>query len=139
MKMTKVLSALFLALALFLTGCTFNPLRLQGGGGVVPTATSVPPVVTPAAVKQAAQPMPSPTGTAALPQARAQVCTGFETGALNVRRCPGAECWVIFALSEGEEVVLSGDKTTTDDGAKWVRITRPTEGWVNAKYLCGDE
>ena len=65
-----------------------------------------------------------------------QVCTGWEPGMLNVRSCPGVECWVQNFLREGEVVYVSPTEAVTRDGGRWVWIHMPTEGWVNLRYLC---
>jgi len=67
---------------------------------------------------------------------RAMVCTGYATGALNVRACPGIQCWAFFTLAEGRSVTLDGQTSQAEDGATWAHITQPVDGWVNGKYLC---
>ncbi len=68
-----------------------------------------------------------------------EVCTGYETGALNVRVCPGTECWVKHVLDEGTPVTVSPTPVPARDGGWWVRVISPVEGWVNLKYLCGEK
>ena len=65
-----------------------------------------------------------------------QVCTGYPTGALNVRACPGVQCWAFFVVDEGRTVAVDGVTETAEDGATWAHLIRPVDGWVNEKYLC---
>ncbi|HID85697.1 MAG TPA: SH3 domain-containing protein [Anaerolineales bacterium] len=81
-------------------------------------------------------PAPFPTPTVGSETRQAVVCTGYGEGALNVRTCPGVGCWAFFPLYEGQVVTLDGQTAHTQDGATWVHLTQPVEGWVNARYLC---
>lgn len=72
-------------------------------------------------------------------QKQAVVCTGYDEGALNVRVCPGIGCWAFVPLYEGQTVTLDGQTAQTEDGATWVHITQPVDGWVNARYLCNGD
>ena len=94
-----------------------------------------PPSSFRAATPTGVAPGPSPTPA---PTARHQrrVCTGYDAGALNVRACPGTNCWVLAPLYEGQVVVPDGQEARTADGATWMHIAHPVDGWVNAKYLC---
>ena len=67
---------------------------------------------------------------------QAVVCTGWAQGALNVRACPGIQCWAFFVLAEGREVTVDGKTSRAEDGATWAHIVQPVDGWVNGKYLC---
>jgi len=132
MKTKTLIIALF---TLLLTGCGssgkgFNPLGISPAGTTpTATATAAPTVLA------AASPTPVPSPT---PAERWVVCTGYADGTLNVRSCPGVQCWAHDALYEGQEVVPAGG-TATPPGAPdefWWHIVQPVEGWVRAKFLC---
>ena len=55
---------------------------------------------------------------------------------MNVRTCPGVECWVKDFLYEGEVVYVAPTEAVARDGGRWVWIHMPAEGWVNLRYLC---
>jgi len=63
----------------------------------------------------------------------------MDRGALNVRFCPGVECYAFFYLREGERVRLTPGRRVEVDGGRWVQIHHPVEGWVNEKFLCLDD
>ena len=65
----------------------------------------------------------------------ATVCTNIPDGKLNVRFEAGEKSDVRGYLAEGETVTIS-EEHQEFDGNSWVKLTRPIEGWVNAKYLC---
>ena len=121
---------LILLLALLLNACNLQaPANDEIIFGATATAQATP---SPTARANAA-----PTPTPATPgETSMQVCTGYPTGALNVRACPGVQCWAFFVLDEGRTVAVDGVTETAEDGATWAHIVRPVDGWVNARYLC---
>jgi len=126
---------LLLPLALILAACNWALYAPQ------PIGVTEAPAPTAAAATPTALPSPTPFEGRAVARGqntprRAVVCTGNPHGALNVRMCAGTECWAFFVLAEGREVILDGQEETTPDGATWVHLTRPADGWVNARYLC---
>jgi hypothetical protein len=60
---------------------------------------------------------------------------GIESGTLRVRECPGLECGEAGVLASGDQITAIGERRDVD-GATWLRITSPVEGWVNARYVC---
>ena len=125
-----------LVMALLLTACNLATLKQY-----VPLPTPTP---TEGVQRLAPTPTPFPTpraegasvSTGSNTTAKAVVCTGYPTGALNVRMCPGVQCWAFFVLDEGRVVTVDGVSEKADDGATWIHLIRPVDGWVNAKYLC---
>ena len=134
MKRKIWLPCFFILLALVLAGCNLNSLKQY-----VPLPTPTP---TEGALRLTATPSPTPraVGTSVSvgsnKRAEAVVCTGYATGALNVRACPGVQCWAFFVLAEGREVTVDGKTSRAEDGATWAHIVQPVDGWVNGKYLC---
>jgi len=120
---------------LFLAACTLADLsQFVPIPTATPTATEA--VAAAAAAEAAVTPAPFPTPTVGSETRRAVVCTGYGEGALNVRMCPGTECWAFFVLAEGQAVILDGQTARAEDGATWAHLTHPVDGWVNARYVC---
>ena len=67
-----------------------------------------------------------------------QVCTGVEDGHLRVRSNPGTTGAVLSLLEDGQLVFPNEEISEEEsaDGATWIKITDPEEGWVNKKYIC---
>jgi len=63
------------------------------------------------------------------------VCTNIPGGKLHVRFEAGDKSDVRGYLAEGEKVTISKDRQE-QDGNLWVKLSRPIEGWANAKFLC---
>ena len=99
-----------------------------------PLIPALPPQPSPTVGVSASS--PTATATPVAVERPMQVCTGYPTGALNVRMCPGVQCWAFFVLDEGRVVTVDGVTEKADDGATWIHLIRPVDGWVNAKYLC---
>lgn len=73
-----------------------------------------------------------------------QVCTNIPDGRLHVRFAAGDGSEVRGYLVEGEAVQLatsSEDQVTSQifQGSRWLRISYPIAGWVNARYVCKQE
>lgn len=78
-------------------------------------------------------PTSKPTMTkTATPATGWQVCTGLETGHLNVRAKAGSTAPVLGALSEAVSINPTGQR----DG-NWLEISAPLAGWVHSRFLCG--
>ena len=78
-------------------------------------------------------PTSKPTMTkTATPSTGWQVCTGLETGHLNVRAKAGSTAPVLGALSEAVSITPTGQR----DG-DWLEISAPLTGWVHSRFLCG--
>ena len=126
---------IIVAIAVIAAGCSQIGQPLW-----TPAAPTTP--LTPGDVKGTPAPtVPlTPTGLKGtdVPLLRARVCTKYERGALNLRTCPGTECWVVFVLREGEEVRVRSESVEVD-GTPWVMVTHPRRGWVNARYLCAGD
>ncbi len=126
--------SLLLPLALILTACNwalYAPQPIGVAEAPSPTAAAATPTVLPS---------PTPFEGRAVAQGqnatrRAVVCTGWAQGALNVRACPGVQCWAFFVLAEGQSVAVNGT-SQSEDGATWAHVVQPVDGWVNGKYLC---
>ena len=119
-----------LALTLGLWGCA------SLGEPLWTPPPSPPPTASPTRIVVRGTPTSVPlTTTPVRGTLGARVCTGFPDGALNVRACPGTECWVTFVLTEGAEVT-TGPRQARVDEATWVQIVHPRTGWVNQRYLC---
>lgn len=124
----KLLFALLL-LGLLSTACNLARYApVAKGQPLTPTLPSSPPLAPRANAASPATPAPTETSL--------RVCTGYPTGALNVRTCPGMQCWAFFVLDEGRVVAVDGATEQADDGATWAHLIRPVDGWVNARYLC---
>lgn len=63
------------------------------------------------------------------------VCTNIPGGRLHVRFDPGDDGDVRGYLAESE-MVIPGGETTQLESARWIQLSHPIVGWVNAKYLC---
>ena len=120
---------------LVLSGCTMHidPLHLA------PTATPAPTTASSIASPTAeTRGTPSPSPVTDKSEESMVVCTGYDKGALNLRACPGVQCYALATVYEGQEVrVSSRSPQTSGDGATWLYVTAPIEGWANARYLCG--
>ena len=128
--MTRLALMLF---AVWLAGCTWEPRPIFFTPTPRARATSdlQAKVQTPHPPTQT----PTPSATPERGAVSVRVCTGYPRGALNVRACPGTECAVRFILGEGMEVTATGETARVGEGS-WVRIAKPVQGWVNARYLC---
>ena len=127
MKKTWLFPLLLLALGL--AACNLNQYApVAKAQPLTPTLTLLP---SPTARANAVV-----TATSAPTATPMRVCTGYPTGALNVRMCPGTQCWAFFVLDEGRTVAVDGVTEKADDGATWLHLIRPVDGWVNARYLC---
>jgi hypothetical protein len=99
--------------------------------GIDPTATATfaltpTSTVTPR-LSRTAQPTMAPEDWS--------ICTGVESGTVNVRSCAGTSCSSIAVLEEGR-AVMPGSIQEVSAGSRWVLITTPVQGWMNANYLC---
>jgi len=87
--------------------------------------------------EQAQSTTPAPTSkptmkNPAVPATGWQVCTGLETGHLNVRAKAGSTAPVLGALSEAVSITPTGQRNSD-----WLEISAPSAGWVHYCYLCG--
>ena len=87
--------------------------------------------------EQAQSTTPAPTSKStmtktATPATRWQVCTGLETGHLNVRAKAGSTASVLGALSEAVSITPTGQRNSD-----WLEISAPLAGWVHSRYICG--
>jgi ABC-type transport system substrate-binding protein len=57
-------------------------------------------------------------------------------GLVRVRDCPGLDCREITILPAG--TVLNLVETVTGEAGTWAQIAYPVEGWLNARYICGE-
>ena len=77
-------------------------------------------------------PTSKPPMTKTATPATGWVCTGLETGHLNVRAKAGSTAPVLGALSEAVSITPTGQR----DG-DWLEISAPLAGWVHSRFLCG--
>ncbi len=56
-------------------------------------------------------------------------------GRLRVRECAGLECQEAGIVAAGDLLAFTGERQVVD-GATWLRIERPIQGWINARYVC---
>ena len=63
------------------------------------------------------------------------VCTNIPAGRLHVRFDPGDDGEVRGYLEEGE-MVIPGEEMMQMESGRWIKLSHPIVGWVNAKYLC---
>lgn len=98
----------------------------------------------PVSIASATPPAPLPTGTdvpaSAQPKitpAGAMVCfqNDIVDGRLRVRECAGLECQEAGIVAAGDLLAFTGERQVVD-GATWLRIERPLQGWINARYVC---
>lgn len=127
---------LALAAALIIYGCSSAPGQLELMDyvpGIEPTPTNtLAPISTGTSTV-------TPTNTQTpKPSHEWTICTGIERGYLNVRACAGTMCPAVAVLREGRAVTGPGLTQTLPSGS-WVMITDPTDGWINAKYICKDK
>lgn len=125
------LSLLFLLVVGFISSCSgFDPQEYVPGS-YTPTPVSFLVRETPSAV------LPSPTEPIITPTmvGTMTVCTNAPGGRLNVRFAPGEINDVRGYLVESETVTLDGLSEELN-GAIWVKLSHPVEGWVNSHYLC---
>jgi hypothetical protein len=59
------------------------------------------------------------------------VCTGLETGHLNVRASAAPTAAVLDALSEAVPVTPTGQRN-----GDWLEIRAPLAGWVHSNFIC---
>jgi uncharacterized protein YgiM (DUF1202 family) len=111
----KPITTLFL-LQLFLSlACSTSQAALEA----VPTPSAVPPSPSPSA---------SPTRLPAK-----TICAEH----LNFRSEPGIQAPIFAVLKQNQQVTLTGQRETTDDGATWVEAQANGQtGWLNLNYLC---
>jgi len=58
-------------------------------------------------------------------------------GNLRVRECPGLSCGEIDVIENDTLVQVTGERRDVD-GATWLRITAPINGWVSSKFICNE-
>ena len=123
---------LLIMLTFLLNGCSgFDPQAFVPG--LESTATTTP---VPAPAPEVSVTVTNPATVAVeLVENAATVCTNIPGGKLNVRFEAGEKSDVRGYLAEGEIVTISAERQEFDRNI-WVKLTRPIEGWVNAKYLC---
>lgn len=125
-----------LLLALVLASCNDMQAYVPGLEPVETLAgiTAAVATETPTATPSPAEAAPATSTAAAKPGW--QVCTGVERGTVNVRACAGMGCGVVMVLEEGRAVRLSGVDDVQPGSGRWLMITSPREGWINANYVC---
>ena len=90
--------------------------------------TQMPPTLVAAA---------SPTLSASPLPVTGIVCFegNIESGNLRVRECPGLACGEVGLLTNGDQITSTGERKDSD-GAIWLRLTAPINGWANSRYIC---
>lgn len=107
----------------------------------VPVAIASPTLTAPAVLPQvasAAAPSPAldalPGGDVAV--RAGEICfDGIAGGSLRVRECPGLDCREAGILAGGDRIAVTGERKDVD-GTTWLRITKPLDGWISARYAC---
>jgi hypothetical protein len=113
--------------------------------------TATPPPATETATLESAA-TAVPAGTAVKPDAPALdttltpdagtpdsfiVCFANDyDGLVRVRECPGVGCREIAILPAGTALNLV--ETVSSETGTWAQINTPIQGWLNARYICGD-
>lgn len=125
------LSLLFLPIVAFISSCSGFDAQEYVPGLYTPTPALLLAQETSSAVLPApTEPVKAPTIVATM-----TVCTNVPGGRLNVRFVPGESSDVRGYLVESETVTLDGLSEELN-GAIWVKLSHPIEGWVNSHYLC---
>lgn len=118
--LSPLVPALLLVVAL--AGC---------GGSTEPDDDPVASPTPTATASPTAEPTPSPTPAVAT----ASVVFVAEDDQLNVRAEPGPQSEVVGTLDPTATGIELTDNEEIVDGDRWVEISAPTEGWVNATFL----
>lgn len=110
---------------------TLAGLACQSSVLGVPVATPTPEATV------TSSPAPTATVTSAHALRSGSVCfqEDIANGTLRIRECPGLACREVGILGSGDWVAATGERKDID-GATWMRIASPVEGWVNSRYVC---
>lgn len=138
MKKAKTIVAIII-LTLVLSACKTRVFGIEIGlqtptpqtSSASVSHTQTPPTLAPAV---------SPTSSASPLPAAGIVCFdgNIESGNLRVRECPGLACGEIGLLTNGDQITSTGERKESD-GASWLRLTAPIDGWANSRYICQSE
>ena len=138
MKKAKTIVAIII-LTLVLSACKTRVFGIEIGlqtptpqtSSASVSHTQTPPTLAPAV---------SPTSSASPLPVAGIVCFdgNIESGNLRVRECPGLACGEIGLLTNGDQITSTGERKDSD-GASWLRLTAPIDGWANGRYICQSE
>ena len=129
MKVKTIL--LFIILIALIGACAgFDPQAFVPG---IHTSTPLPSQETP--TLEVVEVVHAITVTGEIVEISLKVCTNVTGGKLHVRIAPGDTSDVRGYLLDGEKVILDQESLEIE-GSRWQKLSRPIEGWVNAKYLC---
>ena len=138
MKKEKIILAIII-LTLVLTACKTRVFGIEIGLQT-PTPQPSSDTVNNAQIPSTSVPTVSPTPSASPLPAAGMVCFdgNIESGNLRVRECPGLACGEVGLLTNGDQITSTGERKDSD-GATWLRLTSPIQGWANSRYICKAE
>ena len=138
MKKAKTIVVIII-LALVLSACKTRVFGIEIGLQT-PTPQPSSDTVNHAQIPSTSVPTVSPTSPASPLPAAGMVCFegNIESGNLRVRECPGLACGEVGLLTNGDQITSTGERKDSD-GATWLRLTAPIDGWANSRYICKAE
>jgi hypothetical protein len=138
MKKAKTIVAIII-LILALSACKTRVFGIEIGLQT-PTPKPLSNAISHTQTPPTSVPTVSPTPAASPLPAAGMVCFegNIESGNLRVRECPGLACGEVGLLTNGDQITSTGERKDSD-GATWLRLTAPIDGWANSRYICKAE
>jgi hypothetical protein len=135
MKKAKTIVTIII-LTLALNACKTRVFGIEVGFQT-PTPQTLSVAIRYTQISSTSVPAVSPNPPASPLPAVGIVCFdgNIESGNLRVRECPGLTCAEVGLLTNGDQITSTGERKDSD-GATWLHLSAPIDGWANSRYIC---